>query len=61
MRETLASVLCTLAVGQLDLDAAPRRQRGGELGGVQRTDGGVGDQQHVARRDRLRELIGAAP
>ena len=53
--------LVHLAVGQRHLDAAPRRERGGELGGVQRPDGGVGDQQHVARRNRLAELAGAAP
>ena len=40
--------LVRLAVGQRHLDAASRRERGGELRGVQRADGRVGDQQDVA-------------
>ena len=56
MRETFASVLCDSPSGSDHFDAAPRRQRRGEFGGVQRADGGIGDQQDVARGHRPVEL-----
>ena len=47
------------AVRQRHLDAAPRRERRGELGRVQRTDGGIGHQQDVARGNRPGEFVAA--
>ena len=48
--------LVHLAVRQRHFHATPRRERGGELGGVQRPDGRVGDQQDVARGNGPVEL-----